>query len=243
MPCKECGTKKPNKALFCSTCGLRFKTLHDDSLEEKEIMYLVRRGADPNELDKKGRTPLMVIIDEWWDEDTVSRIHKLLGLGADPNLCDKKGNTPLMLIDDPTYRSKEIFMEILNALCPITDVIVHNNEGKTFLMRVIESMYDPSKEDEEVEKDSECISDVLKILENADNDINLRDKDDWSAIMYAIAFEYNTDLVKHMLDLGAEFTQEDFDEIGENVDLECLSDGVRELLVNQLQKQKESIAL
>jgi cytohesin len=57
----------------------------------------LKRGADPNARDKKGKTPLMVVIWEGSFLYNLKMAHALIAAGADPNARDENGHTPLMM--------------------------------------------------------------------------------------------------------------------------------------------------
>lgn len=61
--------------------------------QKKAIKYLVEHGANINQPNEGGKTPLMVAI-EYFDLDLVKF---LIGLGADVNKTDNEGNTPLSI--------------------------------------------------------------------------------------------------------------------------------------------------
>ena len=74
------------------------------------IEMLLKNGADPNHLDKEGRSVLHACAtDQWYAERFAvkNKIDMLVAAGADPNLTDPEGKTPLgLLIDDWRSRKK-----------------------------------------------------------------------------------------------------------------------------------------
>ena len=104
------------------------------------IQFLLSRGADIEEKDLYGRTPLNSILGKSWIKPDF--INCLIGLGADVNAADPNGFTPLMIasasqnrqtweIDLPSKKSPEIVKSLLKADAAIDS---KNYKGETALM-------------------------------------------------------------------------------------------------------------
>ncbi len=87
--------------------------------------YLLDAGADPNDRDGDGRTPLHWIF-SYTEVDDPTYAADLIAHGADPNVCDKSGETPLH------KAAKEGFPNCVRCLLEHgADPNIKNNRGKT----------------------------------------------------------------------------------------------------------------
>ena len=141
------------------------------------VQLLLNFGADPNERNSTGRTPLMRL-----DEDSSAEIVRaLVNAGANPNRRDEDGDTALM-----AAASLEK-VELLNALLDAgAKVNARNKEGKTALMVASEGGY---------------VENVRALLE-AGADVNRKNKEGASALKYAKEGEHS-DVVEVLTFYGA----------------------------------------
>jgi hypothetical protein len=141
------------------------------------VQLLLNFGADPNERNSSGRTPLMRL-----DENSSAQIVRaLVNAGAKPNQRDEDGDTALMAA---AALEK---VEVLNALLDAgAKVNARNKEGKTALMIASEGGY---------------VENVRALLE-AGADVNRKDKEGASALTYAKASNH-ADVVEVLTFYGA----------------------------------------
>ena len=102
------------------------------------VRLLLRYGANPNQQDDKGQTPLIKLVTAMihFSVDEVELAETLLSYGADPNLPDYKGYTALMYY---LHRNKSLFKYILEAGA---DPNQKDNEGNTVFTYFPESVKD-----------------------------------------------------------------------------------------------------
>jgi ankyrin repeat protein len=96
------------------------------------VKYLLRCGANPNQCDSLGKTPLAWacgrVRSEVRDEAVLQMVLALLSAGADPNLKDATGYTPLIWAS--SFGQKQIVDSLLKAGARVVET---NNVGHTAL--------------------------------------------------------------------------------------------------------------
>jgi ankyrin repeat protein len=242
MPCKQCGTKKPNKALFCSGCGIAFKSLNDIyDLDANEIRLIVRQSADPNEQDKQGQTPLMKLVERGSDPNTlIHRMQTLIDVGTDPNIQDNDGQTALILACKLYHQQQnEMIKLLLDAgtdpnLCDLYEV--------TALMKLIDRVHDDAFAHKRKSRYMGTLIKIIELFIDAGADLNQRGRyTQWNVLTYAIINNYDISLIEFLINAGVEFSQDDMNDIigfisDNNDDYSEISDVIDEFLRNYLQE-------
>lgn len=152
------------------------KAVYSEILDD--VLDLLAAGADPNEAEENGNTPLFISV----EDNTLDIARALLTFGANANALNEDDQNPLFSIDD--YTPVEL-VELL--LAHGADVKQKAKDGKTPLIHAAE--YASPK--------------VLKVLIDAGADVNAADKDGWTPLMRA-AWEDSVEKVRMLLLAGAE---------------------------------------
>lgn len=87
------------------------------------VKYLLSRGANPNILDKKGRSALLLAVEYGRDKEIIK---ELIRCGADVNVTDEEGNTLLLLELQHSVPDIEIVKFLIQSGVNIS---VQNNKG------------------------------------------------------------------------------------------------------------------
>lgn len=147
----------------------------------KVVQPLIQAGANVNAKGKSGLTPLQILVAI---EPQIDIVIALINAGANVNVRDRAGNTPLMVELMRSSSSPRLVDILLKAG---TDVNVKNLGGLSALM---------------LELNTEGNMYIVKMLLHAGADINARDNDDWTPLMYAVR-SGNVDATMMLLDLDA----------------------------------------
>ena len=150
------------------------------------IEILLRNGANIDDTNSEGQTPLMVATHQFKKEDI---LEYLISQGADVNIPDNKGNTPLMIIYIDNQYSKEKFYMLLSS--EDIDLNHQNNKGETILSMISNNLAD---------RDEWML--VADDLVFAGADVNIKDNEGKTALDYDVE---NGDSVsaRILLDYGA----------------------------------------
>ncbi|GFN75444.1 ankyrin homolog [Plakobranchus ocellatus] len=145
------------------------------------VSKLLDAGADPNIVNSKGDTALNVAV-TWHSLDVVS---KLLDAGADLEVRNSDGLTPLLLA---TTRGQENMIVLLERYGANTAAL--DNDGNTALLLVLQRSTAPEEE-------------TLRLLAQGKDVINKQGIYGLTPLMLALQ-NYNCDVIKILLDLGAD---------------------------------------
>lgn len=120
-----------NKAVLCYPAGRRHASLLHIAVEGGQldtVGFLLNKGANPNQPDWEGNTPLVKAICRGQDEVGLRILKSLLKAGGDPNLKDssKYGWTPLIWAAD--LKEPEMVKTLLDAGAHVGTT---NSEGLT----------------------------------------------------------------------------------------------------------------
>ncbi len=145
----------------------------------------IEKGADVNQKNETGETPLTFVT----KEGDAEAAKTLLEMGADPNLPNADGETALIIsVREDTANITKLLLE------KGADVNARNNDGRTALMAAI---YNKNQ-------------DAVKLLLDKGADVNARDNDGRTALMHATMCE-DTTTVRRLLDKGADVNARDND--------------------------------
>ena len=199
-----CSPKKYNDGLFKKTSKLPGKS--NDHINRKYIWMigkLLQAGADPNSLDHKGRTALMVAV----EYGTPEIIEKLYAIA--PNLQRelqgiKESNTsqlPHDLVDElgiPALITDPNLVDELGIPALITDPNIVNELGETALRKVVELNLSPS-----VYRNEHIDGFISSILKSPLIDVDIPDNKGITPLMIA-SQKLKVDIVKKLLERGAD---------------------------------------
>ena len=143
----------------------------------------IEKGADVNQKNETGETPLTFVT----KEGDAEAAKTLLEMGADPNLPNADGETALIIsVREDTANITKLLLE------KGADVNARDNDGRTALMHATMC---------------EDTTTVRRLLDKG-ADVNARDNDGRTALMLAVRYN-NQDAVKLLLDKGADVNARD----------------------------------
>ena len=147
----------------------------------KEVLQaLIDHGADVNATDKSNFTALMLAC----EKRHADAIHVLLKAGSDTNIVDKNGDTCLMHAVAGEW-NKEVLKEITNRG---NDVNATNKGNRTALIWACRKSY----------------VDAFHVLQRAESDTNIAEKNSAICRMYAVAGDCNQEVLQALIDHGAD---------------------------------------
>lgn len=169
------------------------------------IKMLLDNGADINEIDSYGDTPLINLIKECECADSVYGITKfMIKYGVDLNFQDKNGNTPLFNFYiytnhdyDCCINDANNYIELLVKNCALINK--QNNEGMTPLLYMVENykqhnVYSKRKDQE--------LSYMNALIKNG-ADINFKNNKGETPLIVALQNKCDIDFINYLLDNGA----------------------------------------
>lgn len=163
------------------------------------VNALLEAGADPNQFDFPGFTPLYFAAQNGHTEI----VRALLEAGANPNIQTDDGVTPLFkTIQIGGDRHIEIVRALIEAGADlnIQDYNIYAISGRTPLhMAAIEGY-----------------TDIARALIEAGADLNIQDDDGWTPLFEAIGAE-NTEIVRALIDTGADLNIREHNDIESGV--------------------------
>lgn len=151
-----------------------------------KILLKAGAGASINAKDKRGKTALLYVKSELYDDLSSEIVKDLIAAGADVNVVDENGQqTPLMIAADGFHgRAIKVLLEG-GARASID---AKDKQGRTALMIAAENGY----------------ADRIKTLLEAGASINARDNRGQTALLYAPSYRYTApDAIKVLIAAGA----------------------------------------
>ncbi|KAF3934531.1 hypothetical protein ABW19_dt0206820 [Dactylella cylindrospora] len=165
----------------------------DESLFDL-IMEKDNPKIDLNLADSSERTALHTL----WEANTnlsselqLSIARKLLDAGANPNAQDCDSKAPFL--EAVMARNKEGIELLLDPKYEV-NINDEDNEGKTALIKLVSNYHD---------SDQDTAVNLVNVLLKHGADLNVKDKQMWTALMWAIWYE-NWDIVKALMAAHAE---------------------------------------
>jgi ankyrin repeat protein len=144
------------------------------------VQKLLEKGAKVEPSDIDGNTVLHIAVDQYNPPDELVKL--LVGANADLNAADSQGKTPLMVC-----RSPKVMSQLLK--CGANINLVDKNQ-KTALIHCVSGYYSD-------------VHQKVKILLNAKPNLDAKDSEGMTALMYAVRRDACTKTVKLMVDHGA----------------------------------------
>jgi len=146
-----------------------------------QIAEMIRRGADVNAQDAKGRTPLMIALRR--DNVNVDTVQLLLDHNADVNAMPEDGTTALI---SATLGNNISIVRLLPEKG--ADVNAKQKDGRTALIYA-------------------ASIDIIKLLLDKGADVKAKAQDGWPALPHAIT-DGKVDVVRLLLEKGAEVNEQ-----------------------------------
>jgi ankyrin repeat protein len=117
--------------LICNNLSKNNTDTEEDILEIME--YLIDKGSNVNDRDKKEMTPLMTLVSNL-NEYTQQGIILLIDSGANPNLIDKYGNSALLILlsQNEHHNNKDIGYYIISCMMTLINCGAYNNHINNF---------------------------------------------------------------------------------------------------------------
>jgi WD40 repeat protein len=175
------------------------KSMHKSGYEEGDYDYYCSvlqlfsdAGADMSIPDDRGRTPLMLLLQEYAPPESII---KLIGLTKDINTKDHDGGTALMyfLKNSWTYRMQnEVFSALLRASANVNDA---DKQGVTPLMLTANIDFEK------------------KLLEMG-ADAKVKDRSKRNVLMHLLSRDWNEEKIQLLIDAGADPNARDL--VGKN---------------------------
>lgn len=148
------------------------------SEELDDVLELLTRGADPNEEEESGETPLFISV----ADGTTEIARALINFGARADARNKKGENALFRADEDTPAE---LVELL--LEHGASIDIENEEGETPLFAAIMN----------------GSTEVIKMLVRLGSDVNVKNKDGFTALM-AAAENSTVEIMRLLLENGAD---------------------------------------
>ena len=204
-------TKQKKKRKKKKKNGDDFSAFRDDKTPSAEkrryseiVNILIKAGADVNDRDYAGMTPLTIAAISRNDSGI---IEALLQAGANVNVRDNASKTVFDYVEtDPVFNKKPVYWKMVDsrykkalnwkkatvekvkaAISDGTDVNGRDKNGMTPLMNAVQNK-NPA---------------VAKLLIDAGADVNARDKDGTTPLMFAASFSTNVTVIEALIKAGA----------------------------------------
>ncbi len=191
---RKAGTKDPVPTLFRAV----------KKNDTRMLRELLGNGADPNEQDTVGRTPLFYSMDHL---DFVV-LKALLESGVDPNARDKQGVTPLSVAKEDHISAVEPLLAAgAYALELEMSAAIQENDIKA-VTALLDAKADPNSTDLQGRSPLENAlnaghPEILRLLVSRRANVNAVDKDEWTPLRMAVSNGNLAD-VRFLLENGAD---------------------------------------
>lgn len=150
--------------------------------DSNKVYSLLKAGANPNQTDSEGNTPLMIASEKGY----IQSAKTLLLFGANPNLLDKDSDGAL------NTAARKGYLEIVKLLVENGAIEVFGSEGNTSLMEACHYGH----------------YEIAKYLLNTISNINSVNEEGFSSLMKAVHFN-QLEIVKLLIKRGANLLIED----------------------------------
>ena len=148
----------------------------NEELNPEIVKYLLDKGANPNQKDHSGNTPIMQMCNQEF-------VQMLLDAGADINVRNRAGNTPL--IANARYCASEKLCKLMVKAG--ANINAQNEDGQTVLFNAVRRHQ----------------SDIVSYLVSAGIDVNIKDYTGKSAIETITDSSSYTDIIQILKNAGA----------------------------------------
>jgi serine/threonine-protein phosphatase 6 regulatory ankyrin repeat subunit B len=160
-------------------------------LEEVKILLEAGARASINARDNEGKTALMYVKSELYDDASADIIRTLVAAGADVNLADDNGATPLMLLASQDF-SEPAIVALLGEGARAS-INAQDKQGRTALILAAKVGF--------VER--------IKKLLDAGASLNMRDNKGQTALTYAaLGYSARSDVIRFLVAAGLKVDDE-----------------------------------
>jgi len=129
---------------------------------------LLHKGADPNTINDRGQTPVMVYAEKW--NPNAGHLEPFLQRGVPINATDKEGRTALMIAAHSVRNDVAGVEAVAHLVAKGADINFQDNSGRTALMYAAESGR----------------LEIVKLLLSKNPNVNAKDKEGKTALMIAL---------------------------------------------------------
>ena len=163
-------------------------------LEEVKMLLEAGARASVNARDDQGKTALMYVKSELYDDASADIIRSLVAAGADVNAADEDGATPLMLLASQDFSETGIVALLREGAG--ASINAKDQQGRTALMLAAQTGF--------VER--------IKKLLDAGASINVRDNKRQTALTYAaLGYSSRSDVIRFLVAAGLRVDDENDD--------------------------------
>ena len=150
------------------------------------VKLLLTKGADMNYINEFGRPTLVnACLNTYGGAERYKVVELLLSKGADPNISDKQGKTPLMWLMRQVGPIETAKLLISYG----AEIEKKDNQGRTALLALMAAPYYRNKE----------ALPLLEFLFENNADLNIKDKNEASALLLALGHHQPPEVIKYLL--------------------------------------------